>query len=134
MNNPPGRAERAERICLGAAFWLPLSLCTYLALTPSPPQAALHVTDVTLHTLAFTYLTFALGLAYPGTSRWRLVGWMFAYGLMLEVLQSFEPARSAELKDLAVDVGGILLGLLLLRLAADLSRRALRQVLRLVRS
>jgi VanZ family protein len=134
MSNPPGRSERAERICLVAAFWLPLSVCTYLALTPSPPQAALHVTDVTLHTLAFTYLTFAMGLAHPATRRWRLVGWMLAYGLMLEVLQSFEPARSAEFKDLAVDAGGIMLGLLLLRLAADWSRRTLRQVIRLVRA
>jgi VanZ family protein len=117
------------RICLLAGFWMPLAVCTYLALTPSPPQAAFRISDVVLHTFAFSYLTFALGMAHRATRGPVLVAWMLGYGLLIEVLQSFEPARSAELKDLLVDLAGSLAGLGLLRLLGGWSRRTLRALL-----
>ena len=40
---------------------------------------------------------------------------MLAYGITIELIQSFEPARTAEFKDLLVDAIGILLGLGLYR-------------------
>ena len=40
---------------------------------------------------------------------------MLAYGIAIELVQSFEPTRDAELKDVLVDVVGILLGLALYR-------------------
>src|SRR5690606_23092692 len=98
MSNPPGLAERAARACLCTAFWLPLAVCTYLALSPSPPDRMFRVSDVVLHALAFSYLTFALGLAYPAARLTTLVAWMLGYGIFIEVVQSFEPARTAELK------------------------------------
>ncbi len=69
-----------------------------------------------LHGFAFSYLTFALGLAhYP--KRWaRTVAWMFAYGAAIEIVQSFEPQRSAEWMDILVDLVGIGIGVVALKL------------------
>ncbi len=110
---------------LSVAFWIPLAICTYLALVPSPPDVQLfRLSDVLTHTFAFTYLTFALRLAFPGVSALKAGGLMLGYGVLIEIVQSFEPERHAELKDLAVDLGGIALGLLLARLLAAPVRRA----------
>ena len=125
-------ADGALRVCLRTGFWLPLAVCTYLALTPSPPDAVFRVGDVVLHAAAFTYLTFALTLAHPSTSGVVAGTWMLGYGLLLEVVQSFEPARSAELKDLLVDLAGIAVGLILARLAGAPSRRLLGRLIGMV--
>jgi VanZ family protein len=128
MSSRPALADRAARVCLSAAFWVPLVVCTYLALSPSPPEPVFRVSDVVLHALAFSYLTFALGLAHPATGRPMLVAWMLAYGIFIEVVQSFEVERSAELKDLLVDGAGIVAGLALLSAFGDWSRRTLRNL------
>ena len=44
---------------------------------------------------------------------------MLAYGLFIETMQSLEPARTAELKDMATNMVGIALGLLGLRFISD---------------
>jgi VanZ family protein len=44
---------------------------------------------------------------------------MLAYGIAIEVIQSFEPTRDAELKDVLVDACGIALGALLYRLVVS---------------
>lgn len=135
MSSPPrpaeraAHAERAARVVWRIGFWLPLGLCTWLALTPSPPDAVFRVSDVVLHALAFSYLTFALGLAYGGLRHLLVAALMLLYGVFLEVAQSFEPARSPELKDLLVDLVGILLGLGALLAVGEWSRRVLRRVL-----
>lgn len=121
--------ERVLRICLRTGFWLPLAVCTYLALTPSPPESIFQVGDVILHAFAFTYLTFCLSLAHPSQRALMPGLWMLGYGLLLEVVQSFEAARSAEVKDLLVDLVGICLGLLAARWMAEPTRQLLAQVL-----
>ena len=69
-----------------------------------------------LHASAFTYLTAALWFAHHGGDRgWKPAAWMLAYGIAIELIQSFEPTRDAELKDVLVDVVGITLGLALYR-------------------
>ena len=122
-------ADRLAGPCLALAFWLPLVACTWLALTPSPPEPVFRVSDVVLHGAAFGYLTFALGLAYDRLHGAAVAGWMLAYGVLIELLQSFEPARSAELKDLLVDTAGILAGLVMLRAVGSWSRQLLRRII-----
>ena len=129
MSSPPRPTERAAQIVWRIGFWLPLGLCTWLALTAAPPASVFRISDVVLHALAFTYLTFALGLAHRGLRYLLVAAWMLAYGVFIEVAQSFEPARSPELKDLLVDVAGIALGLLALLVVGDRARRVLRRVL-----
>lgn len=125
-------SEGALRACLLAGFWVPLAACTYLALSPSPPETVFRVSDVLLHAGAFTYLTFALTLAHPRASGLVAGGWMLGYGLLLELLQSFEPARTAELKDVLVDVVGIGAGLLAARVAGTYCRHLLGRLIELV--
>jgi VanZ family protein len=107
--------ERLVAFLLVVAFWIPLIICTYLAFDPSPPDVAFGLSDIALHGFAFSYLTFALGLAYQHR-HWLVPGaWMIAYGLFIETVQAFEPERSAEFKDLVVDLAGICFGLWLTR-------------------
>ena len=128
--------RRAGALALGlirTGFFLPLLVCTYLALIPdTPDNAVFRLGDVLLHAAAFTYLTFALCLMLIADSREafpapavRVFLLMLGYGIFLEVAQGFIPERSAELKDLVVDTFGIVLGLML---AALLARPAVRLV------
>ncbi len=129
------RAEQITSIVLRVGFWLPLALCTYLAFVPSPPEPIFRVSDVLLHGMAFAYLTFALGVAYRFRRGWWTAAWMVAYGLFIEAVQSFEPQRSAELKDLIVDCVGIGLGLMgLWGLGESVRATALQLARHLVRS
>jgi VanZ family protein len=127
MNSRPA-VDLATRASLQGSFWVPLALCTWLALTPTPPQAVGHFSDVLLHAFAFIYLTFALGLALPRLRLRWIAASMFAYGVGIEVAQYFESARVASLKDVLVDVAGIAIGLLLLRALGEWSRRKVRTV------
>lgn len=120
---------RLTRVCLRVGFWVPLFACTWLALTPSPPEAVFRISDVVLHALAFAYLTFALGLAHAGLRTWAILSWMLGYGVFIELVQSIEPQRSAELKDLLVDAAGIGVGLVLLAVLGAWSRRTVHAVL-----
>lgn len=111
-------------VLLKLGFWFPLVVCTWLALVPEPPEVSVfRVSDVLLHAFAFTYLSFTLAVAYPQRSLLQIFCLMFGYGLFIEVVQSFEVSRSAELKDLLVDVVGTGFGLLLARLLGDWTRR-----------
>ena len=119
----PGTDERlpGNRLALilfQTAFWIPLLVCTYLALTPEPPDnPVFRLSDVLLHGAAFTYLSLALVLAQFGITTTRQSIYvrsfvlMLGYGIFLELMQSLVPERSAELKDLLVDVVGIVIGL-----------------------
>jgi len=121
----PGNDERlpGNRLALilfQSAFWIPLLVCTYLALVPEPPDnPVFRVSDVILHGAAFTYLSLALVLALFGTTMARQSIYvrtfvcMLGYGIFLELVQSLVPERSAEFKDLFVDVVGIVIGLML---------------------
>ncbi|HIC34536.1 MAG TPA: VanZ family protein [Gammaproteobacteria bacterium] len=102
------------------AFWMPLVICTYLALMPGPYPDAIQLPDVVLHVLAFTYLMAALVLAHFDTDRnpltltfsilWIPATWMFFYSVALEVAQAFTPDRRAEILDLLWDTIGIGVG------------------------
>ena len=119
-----------ERTLRWIAFWLPLGICTWLALGPGLPPEAPKVSDVTMHLVAFVYLTAALFSAYQARPWWWVALWMAAYGALIEFLQGFFPLRSPEMKDFLVDLVGIGIGLLAYRLAGEW---VWRQFLRLLR-
>lgn len=103
---------------LGAArlrkAWLALLLAlllliSYLALAPHPPRGVDTGWDKLNHFFAFGALT-ALSIACTGSRlwRWRLLPLMWlAYGGLIELVQMFEPTRSAEWTDLLADAIGI---------------------------
>jgi len=108
------------RWLLRCGFWIPLAIATYAAFAPEGLPTPFRISDIVLHAFAFTYLTATLWLVhYAGAAWWKSALWMFGYGVLIELVQSLEPTRTAELKDLAVDVGGIALGLGLYRVVVS---------------
>jgi len=137
----PTLADRLAVLCCRFGFWFPLLVCTYLALVPDPPDnPVFRLGDVILHGAAFTYLTFAFVLMAQardgggGLSRTLALKAflaMLGYGIFLELVQSLVPERSAELKDLGVDLIGVIVGLLL---AAVLARPVVTLLRGIIRS
>jgi len=95
------------------AFWLPLVICTWLALGSGLPSVAPKVSDVVLHLFAFSYLTVALRIAHAKLIVLLVAVLMLAYGGLIEILQGFLPPRQSEWKDFGVDLIGVALGLVL---------------------
>ncbi len=93
-------------------FWVPFVFTTYAAFAPHGVPMPFQVSDIVLHASAFAYLTAALWFAHHAGDRgWKPAVWMMAYGIAIELIQSLEPTRDAEFKDLVVDAIGIALGL-----------------------
>jgi VanZ family protein len=106
----------APRWLILVGFWVPFAFATYAAFAPEGVPMPFRVSDIVLHAAAFTYLTAALWLAHHARDNaWKPAAWMMAYGVAIELIQSLEPTRSAEIKDLVVDAIGILLGVMLYR-------------------
>lgn len=86
-----------------------------LSLSPSPAISNAGFNDKVNHLLAFSTLTLALGLQRRKLGNWPLALLLGSYGILIEVLQSFTPNRSAEWADLIADGAGIMIGLIALR-------------------
>ena len=104
-----------ERRPLWRALLLALLLIiSWLALSPAPPKVGDTGWDKANHLLAFATLAFvSVWALWP---RPRLWGWLvlalLAYGVGIEVAQSFVPPREADWQDVVADGVGIALGLL----------------------
>lgn len=127
-------ADRIVSALCHAAFWLPLGICTWLALAPAPPDAISRISDVILHAAAFAWLAFAVRLAFPRTGSVAAGAWMLGFGVLIELAQAAGGVRVGEFRDLAVDVVGIGAGLAAYRLAGPRIRtlgvRAVRVLVR----
>ena len=88
-----------------------------LALVPSPPPMITTGWDKSNHILAFGVMTCLGCKAFPQRLAMVLPG-LLAYGVLIEIMQSFTPNRSAERLDLFADWLGILLGWMLIRFLA----------------
>ncbi len=95
---------------------LMLAITSWLAFMPSEPQPdAAPQLDKLEHIVAFAGLAFVARLGGDGRAPAMRVGLaLLAYGLFIEVVQSWLPSRHADVLDLAADAAGITLGLLLL--------------------
>ncbi len=67
--------------------------------------------DVWLHLLTFFFLSVWFAGQYSRSSYWRLVVGLTAFGVLIELIQRMISYRSAEWMDLAADVGGIGIGI-----------------------
>ena len=107
----PGGIDWARRVLIRAAFWIPLALCTVVAFTANPTAVTASLSGVAAHAAAFTYLTVALFVAHFRTGpALAVVLWLLAFGVMLEVGQTFLDGRAGELFDVLVDGVGIVVG------------------------
>ncbi|MCU7373052.1 VanZ family protein [Paucibacter sp. O1-1] len=102
-----------------------LLVISYLALSSAPPPTLDSGWDKLNHLLAFGALGFC---AFVGASTmrsrwlWGPLG-LLGYGVLIELLQSQLPPRSADWRDVLADALGIALGLALAALAQALARR-----------
>ena len=90
-------------------FYGLLTVITWLAVTPlHVPQVDPDWGDKVNHAAAFGMLFFVGCYAY----RKALYLWfgLIAYGIFIEILQSFLPFRTASAEDVAADIAGIALG------------------------
>ena len=87
---------------------------SWLALTPAPPKSLSTGWDKSNHALAFAALAFSGVWAWwPRPRHWAwLVAALLAYGVGIEIAQSFLPPREADWHDVVADSVGIMLGLL----------------------
>lgn len=98
------------------AFWL--CLLVVLALALMRPSHYMPTTgwDKANHALAFAVLTILGALAYPRRLARLLIG-LLAYGVLIEVLQSFTSYRTSDVHDVFADCVGLVIGWQVSRLA-----------------
>ena len=109
------RLERAFR----ALFWLCFVGLTGLTLSPAPylpPMDIFNWWDKTQHVIGFGSLTMSALLAYPKTSKWKVVALLCLHGCLIEVLQYFSGYRFGDWEDAVADAVGVVLGLLVYQL------------------
>lgn len=115
----PPPAAQASRAPV-AARWLFAAMAVavgYLALVPTTLPTVGTGWDKLNHLLAFAALAAAGCCGWArgcesgaGVARWRVLGGVLAYGVLIEAVQYYVPGRSAEWGDLGADAVGILCG------------------------
>ena len=98
-------------------FFISLLLVMYFSAVPSssiPNIAALSfLTDKMIHALIFLYLSF-IGLnCYFDISKLLLLGMIFSFGLVIEIIHFYHPYRFFEIPDLIANLIGILFALII---------------------
>ena len=98
-------------------FFLSLLLVMFFSAVPAssiPNIAALSfLTDKMIHALIFLYLSF-IGLnCYFDISKLMLLGMIFSFGLVIEIIHFYHPYRFFEIPDLIANLIGILLALVI---------------------
>ncbi|CAA6803461.1 MAG: Unknown protein [uncultured Sulfurovum sp.] len=96
-----------------AIFFMAVIVILYKALTPScgeKPLFDFHHGDKVLHALAFFVLSFLLNRSSSSIARRiRNIFALLAFGILIEILQSFTGYRDVSLGDVLADLLGILL-------------------------
>jgi len=102
-------SESIHLLAWRLAFGICVVVVLVLALMPKDMVMPSTGWDKSNHLLAFFVLAL-LGLhAYPGRAMAVLAG-LLTYGVLIEVLQSFTPNRSADWQDVVADSVGLVLG------------------------
>jgi len=108
------------------AFWICLLVVLVLALMRPTHLMPSTGWDKANHALAFAVLTVLGCMSYPGRTARVLLG-LFAYGALIEVLQSLTGYRTGEAIDLVADAVGLGLGWQVMALARRFDRQSSRR-------
>jgi VanZ family protein len=99
---------RTQIITFRLVLLAALAVITHLATTPQQYPLVKHISDKANHILAFYVLALLIDFSFPKTSvRIAKVIGLLAYGILIEVIQSFIPNRMPSLLDLVADGIGI---------------------------
>jgi LPXTG-motif cell wall-anchored protein len=99
------------RTLVRAAFWLATLSVLVLSLLPTSTPLPSTGWDKSNHVLGFAVLAMLGSLAYR-RQEFRVAVGLFAFGVLIEVLQAFSGYRFAEWGDLLSDVIGIGVGII----------------------
>ena len=107
-------------------FWATVLGILVLSLLPSTTPMPTTGWDKTNHLLGFTTLTVLARLAYPAGRFWPKALGLLGFGVLIELLQSLTPTRSAGGADVVADGIGVAIGwgLALFRAHAGLAWQA----------
>lgn len=105
MSNPAAFLERVARV----AFWLAAVAVLYFALAPVRDADPLTGWDKANHLLAFATLAICGLLGWNRRGRTVLAG-LLLYGVAIELLQLATPDHRFDLRDVAADAAGLVLG------------------------
>lgn len=105
---------KLHRLAISLLVWqFAFGLCALcvlvLALLPTDVPIPSTGWDKSNHLLAFSVMALLGIRAFPGRAIAVLTG-LLAYGVLIEVLQSFTPSRSADWHDVVADAVGLVLG------------------------
>ena len=103
------------KILYRVTFIFSLILIMYFSILPAssiPNIAALSfLTDKMIHALIFLYLSYMGLKSYFDISKLVLLGLIFSFGLVIEIIHFYHPYRFFEIPDLIANLIGILLAL-----------------------
>jgi len=103
------------KILYRVTFIFSLILIMYFSIVPAssiPNIAALSfLTDKMIHALIFLYLSHIGLKSYFNISKLLLLGLIFSFGLVIEIIHFYHPYRFFEILDLIANLIGILLAL-----------------------
>jgi len=100
------------RIIFRALFTLALLIITWLAFAPESPEVATVVWDKGNHLLAFFVLGFLADFSFLNRSWLNWLG-LACYGIAIECIQWILGYRFFELNDIAADLSGLLIYLVI---------------------
>ena len=103
------RSQAIPLLAWRLAFGLCMLAVLVLAFMPTDVSIPSTGWDKSNHLLAFSVMALLGCSAYPGRTMAVLAG-LLVYGVLIEVLQSFTPERSADWYDLVADAVGLAFG------------------------
>ena len=93
-----------------ALFFTALITIEYLATTSSSIPVVEHIWDKANHFIAFSTLYILLSLAYKHTTLIQKFIILITFGIQIEIVQAFLPAREFSILDIFADSIGIIIG------------------------
>jgi len=99
-----------------AFFYIFLIAIEYLALTPAQIKLIENSWDKANHFIAFAALYVTLHLGFSRLNLSTKAAILLAYGIQIEIMQSFVPNRYFSLLDVVADGIGIVFGILVARI------------------
>ena len=111
---------RYHKLWLAIGYML-VTLVIYLSVTSAPPLPDIDIPyfDKVGHLLAyFTMMTWFAQLYHTKKQRIIYALLFIALGIVIEFIQSFDPARMAEFADMVANTLGVLIAVLITRMSA----------------
>lgn len=115
FKNNPLKSMNLSKIS-AALFFIFLISIEYLALTPAQIKLVENSWDKANHFIAFAALYVTLHFGFSRLNLSTKVAILLAYGIQIEIMQSFVPNRYFNLLDVVADGIGIVFGILVARI------------------